>query len=507
MLNKKIQKAITSVVIVSCMSHTLVAFGATPQSSIQMGNPSGILQTEDGSIIVTDVFNKTIIDYKTQKILGGFSKVRDMHEVPFGGYSDGEALTSTFEKPWGIAPFLDGYAITDSTNNVVRLLKDGEILTIAGDITGTSGDENGEGVKASFNYPTGITSDEDGNLYVSDTGNGRIRKITEKGIVSTYIGKGNFLEPTGLAYENGILYVADTGNHRICKVEDGQVSTVAGIDPVTFTGDKYPTGDYMDGIAANAAFNNPEGIAVENGTIYVSDTGNSAIRKIENGEVSTLLKLDTTTGLYPVSPRGIIAVEDRLYVADYFSGVVFDMPISDLNWYAPAMEFIMDNNLLNGIPNETFEPNAFTNRGLFVSILYNFEQLIHTDGTTTGTHTFTDVPETAYYNNAVAWAYTNDVVNGFENKFAPEDTITRQEIVTILSNYAKKNGYDMTRTQELNEFSDADSVATYALAPMEWAVGNGIIQGSDGKIMPQATATKAEISQILMQFFKQYAIL
>ena len=500
MLKRKIHKAITIITACLLMCNSLVAFAETEESVAKIGSPSGILQTKDGQILVTDISNKVVWDYKKQEIVAGFSGVKDIYGEPFGGYSDNDALTSTFEQPWAIAPFLDGYAITDSENNVIRYFSDNKVRTIAGNIDGKAGNKDGQGIKASFNHPTGIVSDGNGNLYVSDTGNGTIRKIMPNGQVSTYVDKGEFLEPTGLAYENGILYVADTGNHRICKVEKGKVVTVAGKNPLIFDGDDYPTGDYIDGLATQAGFNNPEGLAVENGVIYVSDTGNSAIRKIQNGQVSTLLKSSNESMLYPISPRGIAVVSDKLYVADYFAGIVFNISCEKEVWYKPAIDFIKNNDLLSGIPNESFEPNSLTNRGLFVTIMYNFEQFANTNADMTGQHSFEDVSQMEYYNNAVAWANTNKIVQGYENKFYPQDEITREEIVTILYGYSTDKTYDITK--ELTGFSDANLVSEYAKIPMKWAVDKGIIKGSNGEIMPQATATKAQISQMFLNYYQ-----
>ena len=132
--------------------------------------------------------------------------------------------------------------------------------------------------------------------------------------------------------------------------------------------------------------------------------------------------------------------------------------------------------------------------------MYNFEQFANPNADMSGQHSFEDVSQTAYYNNAVAWANTNKIVQGYENKFYPQDEITREEIVTILYGYSTDKTYDTTK--ELTGFSDANSVSEYAKIPMKWAVDNGIIKGANGEIMPQATATKAQISQMFLNYYQ-----
>ena len=216
------------------------------------------------------------------------------------GYSDGDAEKCTFASPWGIAPFLDGWAISDPENNAVRLLRDGTVRTM----------RTASGTALKFSHPTGLAAGDDGSLYVADTHSGKVYCISEEG-KATVAAKG-LSEPMGLCYADGALYITEAGAHRVSVLKDGTVTVLAGSG----------TEGHLDGAGSAAAFSLPQGVAVDDdGTVYVADTGNSAIRRIRGGAVDTLYTR-LTEEMFPVSPRGIIIVDDTLYVADGYTGAI-----------------------------------------------------------------------------------------------------------------------------------------------------------------------------------------
>lgn len=274
-----------------------------------MCEPSGITAMEDGSLLVTDTYGKVVWKVKDGKstVYAGGDTVEDPYGEPLGGYNDKDPKGSYFKEPWAIAPFLDGYAVSDSENNVVRLIRKNTVETINGTTTeNLPVTEHG----AAFVHPTGLAADEEGSLYIADTHQNAIRKITKEGSLTTFA---SALEsPMGICWKNGALYVAETEANRIVKVENGNVSVVAG----------NGTDDLADGQAEQAAFSMPKGVAVaDDGTIYVADTGNSAIRKIQNGEVTTVLarNIDDIESFTPISPTGLLIQDDQLYICDNFS--------------------------------------------------------------------------------------------------------------------------------------------------------------------------------------------
>ena len=121
---------------------------------------------------------------------------------------------------------------------------------------------------------------------------------------------------------------------------------------------------------------------------------------------------------------------------------------------------------------------------------------------TAGANSFTDVPANQWYTDAVTWACANNIVSGYSaDKFGPTDTVTREQIASILNRYAKFKGYDVTATNELTAFTDASSVSGWALDSVKWANAAKLIQGrTSTTLVPKGAATRAEVAQILMAF-------
>ena len=204
------------------------------------------------------------------------------------------SIQSGFSDPFGVAVAMDGtvYVADAGESNLIRKISaDGSVTTLAG---GSEGFSDGAGSTASFNTPSGLAIDADGNLFVADTGNNRIRKITREGVVTTIAGDGvagyadgpaaqaRFNGPIGVAVDpRGNIYVADSYNDRIRVITtDGQVNTVAGSGVPGFA----------DGDRNAAMFDTPCGVAVApDGSLIVADTGNDRLRKITpEGNVTTV---------------------------------------------------------------------------------------------------------------------------------------------------------------------------------------------------------------------------
>lgn len=236
------------------------------------------------------------------------------------GYKDGSAKKARFNSPWDVVAFNGGWAISDTENHVIRLYKNGKVTTFAG--SAKSGYKNATGKKAQFDRPTGLAVGADGELYVADTGNNVIRKIDKNGKVTVFAGskKGcadgairnaRFCEPTGLYFYKGALYVADSGNHRICKIEAGKVTTVAGSA-------KGVEGDAV-GSAKKARFSNPQDIILYQNDIYISDTGNGSVKKLSGGKVTMVVKaFSLLENQAPAEPCGLTIQGGYLYVGDTF---------------------------------------------------------------------------------------------------------------------------------------------------------------------------------------------
>jgi sugar lactone lactonase YvrE len=221
------------------------------------------------------------------------------------GSADGSGNAARFNDPSDVATDSSGNVYVADTNNhtIRKITPAGVVSTLAG-LAGTSGSADGAGSAARFNLPAGLTVDASGNVYVADTYNHTVRKVTATGMVSTVAGlagtsgsadgtggNARFNYPSGVCVDSaGNLYVADTNNFTIRKITPaGVVSTVAGLAGV---------GGISDGTGSAARFSSPEGVTVDgSGNLYVTDTDNHTIRKITPaGAVTTLAGLAGTSG-------------------------------------------------------------------------------------------------------------------------------------------------------------------------------------------------------------------
>ncbi len=166
-------------------------------------------------------------------------------------------------------------------------------------------------------------------------------------------------------------------------------------------------------------------------------------------------------------------------------------------WYHSAVDFAVRNGLMQGVGGGCFAPDRTLTRAMLVTILYRMAGQPRISQAAP----FTDVAEDCWYANAVAWAASKGIVQGIGNgAFAPNDAVTREQLVTILFRYATDDGI----RAEFSGFPDADHISSYAMEPMAWAIGHGIVSGiaSSGTVTlsPQGTATRAQIAAILMRF-------
>ena len=280
--------------------------------------PHSIAANAEGKLIVADTGNHLLRALTTDRVAAyaGLNLGEDEAGLPLGAYHDADVSEAAFDKPAGIAIDLKGNIyVADSGNHAIRkIAKSGKVSTLAGN--GVIGSQDGSGASASFDTPSDVAVDRKGNVYVADTLNHVIRKITADGVVTTLtapstrvveyhpgavedagdfldgpIASSKFNEPSGLALDaQGNLYVSDRGNQRIRYLDftTGQATTIAGGGNYAAQA-SYVEGDYADGAAVAARFNAPEGLAVAaDGTVVVADSLNHAIRLIRDGQVTTL---------------------------------------------------------------------------------------------------------------------------------------------------------------------------------------------------------------------------
>jgi sugar lactone lactonase YvrE len=254
-------------------------------------SPSGIAIDNSGDIFVVDTYNNVI-----RKILP-FGLVITFAGNDTAGYRDGASNVAEFNNPLGICTDKAGNVyVADTYNNVIRKISPtGYVSTLAGN--DTIGYRDGINANAEFNLPVDVASDTSGNIYVTDNGNQLIREISvSSGMVSTFAGNNTYGYRNGAADTaefRGLYGIAvdDSGSVYVTEYLNNDVRKIRKGFVSTLAGnDTLPTTNgYLNGRTDTALFNNPAGIVVDSlGTVYISDEFNNVIRKIKNDTVTTI---------------------------------------------------------------------------------------------------------------------------------------------------------------------------------------------------------------------------
>lgn len=175
------------------------------------------------------------------------------------------------------------------------------------------------------------------------------------------------------------------------------------------------------------------------------------------------------------------------------------LDVPDDAWYRDAVNYVTANGLMEGVGGGQFAPELNLSRSQIVTILYRLEG----EPTVSGASGFSDVADGTWYTDAVTWAAASGIVNGYDGVFGPGDDITRQDMAAILYRYAQYKGYDVSVGEDTNilSYPDAESVSDYAFSALQWACGSGIIQGTDtGALAPIDSTSRAVFATILMRF-------
>ena len=330
-------RSVTAGGVVTTLAGTAGSSGADDGigSSARFTSPSSLAVDGAGNVYVADTGNNTVRKISPARAVSTFAGL-----ARSAGSADGVGFAARFSYPSGVAVDSTGNVyVGDSGNNTLRKVTPAASVTTLAGLAAPPGSVDGSGSAARFSIPTGVVVDGAGNVYVGDTANHTIRKISPAGAVSTFAGRAQvsgsangsgsdarFYSPEGLAADAaGNIYVADTSNHTIRKITpDGTVSTFAG---------QANNGGHLDGIGPAAQFLYPEGVAVDSaGNVYVADSGNDTIRKISpTGAVITLAGHATVQGsadgiasaaLFS-NPTGVaVDAAGNVYVADSYNNTI-----------------------------------------------------------------------------------------------------------------------------------------------------------------------------------------
>lgn len=269
----------------------------------RFSGPQG-LDIRQGSLLVADTDNQLIRCWSGSRLitLAGNRSQDNAYGTGMGGFRDSSPSRALFHNPTDCLYLADGrVVIADRDNHTIRIIGKAWVYTLNG--TGEEGYREGKPGEARFSRPSGLAEGVSGRIYVADSGNHCIRTIDRNGVTSLTAGvpgqggfkdgpveEALFLEPSAVVRgSDGCIYVADTGNQRIRKIADGQVTTVAGGAQGFYLDTEYRQPGFADGRGAEAGFWFPQGICAAGRVILVADTGNHAIRAVSpSGQVRVI---------------------------------------------------------------------------------------------------------------------------------------------------------------------------------------------------------------------------
>jgi hypothetical protein len=299
-----------------------------PATGAELSRPAGIAVDSSGSVI--------FLDGDRVRRIGSDGVIKTIAGTGTTGFS-GDGLAATLAElnlhvfmgpaAAGVATDQDGNVyISDRDNQRVRVIRpSGIIVTFAGTGTDGKGGDNGPAAQAQLSNPSGLACDRSGNVYIADTGNNRVRMVNPSGVIRTVAGSGDpgsagvggpaseaqLNGPTGVAVDRADnLYIADSANNRILKVTQvGIIVTIAGTGATGATGDNGP--------ATSATLSLPRAIAADDrGDVFIADTENSRVRRIDGG--GTITSLATAVRLN--HPFGVAASRNgQVLVADTYN--------------------------------------------------------------------------------------------------------------------------------------------------------------------------------------------
>ncbi|MCL2618892.1 MAG: hypothetical protein FWD98_07565 [Defluviitaleaceae bacterium] len=311
--------------------------------------PIGIALMGEYLVVADSMGDRVQILSDTEGWRVGRSGLYGMSHYDSGAFVDGFRENAMFMKPAGVSVAPNGHIlVSDSGNNAVRRITEEFVITIAGD--GTAGFADGFEGRAVFNSPRAAVMDAGGYIYVADTLNHVIRRISPEGEVVLFAGspgesgfadgsltQARFFEPSGMYLSGGVLYIADSANHSIRRIEAGQVGTVAGRPGSPIRLSEYFEGGHVDGPNDEALFDFPRDVALlPDGGILVADSLNHAVRLVTGGATRTIVGSGaagsvkySAENMMLARPEGVATDGEYMFISDTLNNRVITVPLTE----------------------------------------------------------------------------------------------------------------------------------------------------------------------------------
>ena len=178
--------------------------------------------------------------------------------------------------------------------------------------------------------------------------------------------------------------------------------------------------------------------------------------------------------------------------------------VDENSWYYESVEYVSKNKIIKGYSNGKFGPNDNLTRAMFVTILHRLEN----EEKVSGDIKFSDVVKNSWYSNSIRWAIKNKIIYGYnDGTFRPNNNITRQDFIVILFRYSNYKKISNSNLADITKYNDYNEIDKYASNSIKWAIGNNILYGSNGNIMPKKNITRAETAAIMHRYINKYNLL
>ena len=430
-----------------------------------------------------------------------------LEEVVFTGFDSSErkvlTITATYQN-----------VSTEFTVKVLKKTSGGEttpdtikvFFTLLGD---THHDESTSHTLKANNLVTWISRTEytvDANATVADL----LKAVEQSNDKVTFSNsKGNWVE--AVTYDGVTLEQLDN------TVNSGWMFTVNGKHPLLLVSEQFLengdrivfhwTDDYT--VEEGSEPWNGGGSGTTNTDAKAAEAVEKLIDAIGTVTGGSKAKIDSARSAYDkltAAQKNLVSNYDKLVKAESdYAKIALGVPFVDVekHWALDAIKYAYEHKLMKGVADDRFAPDATLTRGMLVTVLYRMAG----EPSVSGEGRFADVASGQWYADAVKWAAANGIAEGVsETAFAPLTNITREQFVTMLYRFAKYKQYSTAGAAALDQFEDAQSVADWAEAAMQWAVSAGLVTGrTESTLVPGGTATRGEMATLLMRFAEKLA--